>query len=219
VWKVGHWLKKATILIGIVFLSITLLAMPGMAFADTYHTVKAGDSLWKIANSYGTSIDQIRALNSLKSDLIYPGQSLVVKKSGAQRPVTPQAKEVSRGTSRPDQLISYAKQFIGTPYRYAGGSPKGFDCSGFVRYVFDNFDIDLPHSAGDQYNQGRKISAEEAVPGDLVAFKTGKYISHSGIYLGGGKFISSTSSQGVVITSVHDPYWSDHFLGFSRIIP
>ncbi|HBV97453.1 MAG: glycoside hydrolase [Peptococcaceae bacterium BICA1-7] len=195
-----------------------MLAMPTIAFADTYYTVKSGDSLWKIANSFSVSIDQIKNLNSLKSDLLQPGQSLLVKKSTDQRPASAEIAETSRGTSRPDTIISYAKKYIGVPYRGGGQTPRGFDCSGYVQYVFKNFGINMPRTAAEQYSAGRKVSRQEAEPGDIIAFRTGKYISHSGIYLGGGKFISSTSSRGVIITSIQDPYWSDHFLGFSRII-
>lgn len=195
-----------------------MLAMPTLAFADTYYTVKSGDSLWKIANSYSVSIEQIKKLNSLTSDLIHSGQSLLVKKSNDARPASAQTAEVSRGTSGADTIISYAKKFVGVPYRGGGQTPRGFDCSGYVQYVFKNFGINLPRTAAEQYSAGRRVTSQEAVPGDIVAFKTGKYISHSGIYLGGGKFISSTSSHGVAITSIHDPYWSDHFLGFSRIL-
>lgn len=192
--------------------------MPTFAFADTYYIVKSGDSLWKIANSYSVSIEQIKKLNSLNSDLLHPGQSLLVNKSNEARPATAEVAEISRGTSRPDTIISYAKEYIGVPYRGGGQTPRGFDCSGYVQYVFKNFGINLPRTAAEQYSAGSKVDKQEAEPGDIVAFKTGKYISHSGIYLGGSKFISSTSSHGVAITSINDPYWSDHFLGFSRIL-
>ncbi|MFZ5645839.1 MAG: NlpC/P60 family protein [Bacillota bacterium] len=197
----------------------TLFLMPAMVFADTYYTVKPGDSLWKIANSTGVSVEQIKKLNSLNSDMIHPGQSLIVSKgnvqSGAERP----APQVSRGTSRVDDIIDYAKTFIGVPYRSGGQSPKGFDCSGYVQYVFKNFGMKLPHNAGEQFYMGTRIKNDEAKPGDIVAFKAGKAISHNGIYIGGDRFIHSSSSRGVMISSIHDTYWAKRFLGYSRILP
>ena len=95
----------------------------------------------------------------------------------------------------------------------------GFDCSGYVQYVFDNFGIDLPRTADEQFYLGSRISSQDAKPGDIVSFQSGGEISHTGIYLGGGRFISSTSSRGVAIAYVYGPYWGEHFNGFSRIIP
>jgi peptidoglycan endopeptidase LytE len=114
--------------------------------------------------------------------------------------------------------LDYAKTFIGTPYRSGGSSPKGFDCSGYTSYVYKNFGIDLPRTAADQYNYGQVVSAAEAKPGDLVAFKSGGSISHVGIYMGGGKFIHSSSSRGIMISEVYDSYWGKKVLGFSRVM-
>jgi peptidoglycan endopeptidase LytE len=212
-------LRKAKVFFGSILFSFIVLTIPSLAFADTYYTVKPGDTLWKISRTYNTTVEQIDALNSLDSSLIYPGQSLLVAKNSDTDGGSFQATEVSRGTSRVGEILNYAKSFIGVPYRYGGVSPRGFDCSGYVQYVFGNFGIDLPRTADEQYGYGKSVSSEEAKPGDIVAFRTGGAISHTGIYLGGGKFISSTSSDGVMITSVYGPYWGDHFYGFSRIIP
>jgi len=169
--------------------------------------------------SYNTTVEQIEALNTLDSSLIFPGESLIIAKNSDEDQDALQVTEVSRGTSRTEAIIGYAKSFIGVPYRYGGQSPKGFDCSGYVQYVFGNFGIDLPRTADEQFSWGRSINDQAAKPGDIVAFRTGKVITHTGIYLGGGRFISSTSSHGVMISSVDGPYWADHFFGYSRIIP
>ena len=196
---------------------VSLFGFSTLAFADTYHAVSPGDSLWKISVQYGVTVKQIQELNGMESSLIHPGQSLLVSKGNEQKPAS--VVPVSRGTNRADEMISYAKSFVGSPYRYGGQSPKGFDCSGYLKYVYRNLGIEMPRTAAEQYNKGKKINENEAKPGDLVAFASRGSINHSGIYLGGGKFISSTSSSGVQITSVYGPYWGDHFYGFSRIIP
>ncbi len=214
-------MKRAKKLLYSAAITAFLSIIPSTAFADTVHIVQNGDSLWKISAAYGVTVDEIQRLNSLSSTLIHPGQTLVVKKdnstgSSAERV---RAVDVSRGEDRAKALIAYAKSFEGVPYRSGGQSPAGFDCSGFVKYVFKNSGIELPRTAAGQYNFGTKISAQEAQPGDIVAFKDGGHISHTGIYIGNNQFISSTSSRGVLVTSIYGPYWGEHLYGFSRVIP
>lgn len=106
------------------------------------------------------------------------------------------------------QIVSYAKQFIGTPYQMGGESSKGFDCSGLVQTVFAHFGISLPRTAADQAQIGQTIAKSNLQPGDLVFFNTdGQEISHVGIYVGNSQFISATSSQGVQIRDLNDPYY------------
>ena len=90
---------------------MALSAMPLPAFAGTYYEVKPGDTLWNISRTYGTTVERIQELNSIYSSLIFPGQSLLIAKDGDGSPV-------SRGTSRVDTILNYAKSFIGVPYVY-----------------------------------------------------------------------------------------------------
>ena len=194
---------------------MTLSVLPSLAYADTYYTVKSGDSLWKISKLQGVTVEQIQRLNSITSTLIFPGKKLIIAKESRDTTTT----VVSRGTSRMGTIIEYAKSFVGVPYLYGGQSPKGFDCSGYIMYVFKNFGISLPRTAAEQYYRGARVGANDARPGDIVAFGSARNITHTGIYLGGGKFISATSSQGVMVSPVYDAYWGKRLLGFSRIIP
>ncbi len=115
--------------------------------------------------------------------------------------------------------MSTVKQLYGVPYKSAGTSKKGFDCSGFTRYVFQSFGVDLPHNSAAQYQVGTKVSRKDLKPGDLVFFNTnGRSISHVGIYIGNNTFVHSASSQGVVKTKLTDPYyWSKRYVGAKRI--
>ena len=123
----------------------------------------------------------------------------------------------SGSTSMVRGLIQNAYQYIGTPYSYGGTSPGGFDCSGFVRYVFASYGIYLPRTADAQYEVGRHVSSLQ--PGDLVFFATDGYgVSHSGIYIGNDQFISSTSSSGVRVDSLASGYWGNCYIGASRIL-
>ena len=117
-------------------------------------------------------------------------------------------------------LVSYAEQFVGqVPYVWGGSTTSGWDCSGFVMYVFAQFGISLPHGASDQYASCTPVSDAERQPGDLVFFSTyTSGISHVGIYIGGGLFIHASSSYGVTISSLGNSYYASCYLFSGRLI-
>ncbi len=126
--------------------------------------------------------------------------------------------EVSRGgASFGRRIVQSSFQYIGVPYVFGGTTPNGFDCSGFVRYVFDSAGIWLPRTADEQYLVGYAVSNLQ--PGDLVFFSTYTYgASHSGIYIGNGNFISATSSSGVRIDNLYGGYWGACYIGARRVL-
>ena len=128
--------------------------------------------------------------------------------------------EVSRGSNYISRrLIQTSMQYLGVPYVFGGTSPYGFDCSGYVRYVFAQAGIYLPRMADEQYEVGSPISTSELVPGDLVFFSTYTYgVSHVGIYIGEGSFIHAASSSGVMISGLNDYYWGDCYVGARRVM-
>ncbi|HHY41545.1 MAG TPA: peptidoglycan endopeptidase [Thermoanaerobacterales bacterium] len=185
--------------------------------------VQPKETLWRISQIYGLTVDELFQLNGLNSDLIFPGQRLIVSKDDAtdenvEESSAADEEVVVEEDSLASQILDFAKTFIGTPYKSAGSSPGGFDCSGFTSYVYKQFNIDLPRVAQDQYNFGKIVSSSEAKPGDLVAFAQNGYIHHVGIYMGNGEFIHSSSTEGVVITKTNDAYWGPRLLGFSRVL-
>lgn len=117
------------------------------------------------------------------------------------------------------RVIANSMNYIGVPYVFGGTSPSGFDCSGYVRYVFANAGIYLPRTADAQYEVGMPVSRDELIPGDLVFFSTYDYgASHVGIYLGDGSFINASSSRGVAIDSLYSGYWGSCYIGARRIL-
>lgn len=115
-------------------------------------------------------------------------------------------------------IISTAKEFIGVPYVWGGTTPAGFDCSGFTRYVFASQGITLPRVSRDQYGVGTAVSFNNLIQGDLVFFNltSRSLVSHVGIYIGDGQFISATSSKGITISSF-SPYWAKAYVGARRV--
>lgn len=125
--------------------------------------------------------------------------------------------QVSRGSLDVDKLISRALSLQGIPYVWGGTSLKGFDCSGFVQYVFKASGISLPRVAADQYKLGTPVSRNELSPGDLVFFQTyAPGATDVRIYIGGGRTIGA-GSKGVNIQSLSDSYWAKRYLGARRI--
>lgn len=129
----------------------------------------------------------------------------------------------SRGQSnrwKGQRITSYAKQFLGVPYIWAGRSPSGFDCSGFVSYVFGQNGISIPRMADEQFEIGLAVNRYELQQGDLVFFTTYEPgPSHVGIYIGNGQFIHASSGAGyVTTTSMSSQYYQARYLGARRII-
>lgn len=116
-------------------------------------------------------------------------------------------------------LISTAKKYLGTPYRYGGTTSSGFDCSGFTQKVFGEVGISIPRTSSEQYNKGYAVSKSQLQVGDLVFFNTsGNGVSHLGIFIGDNQFIHASSSKGVMISSIYDPYyWGSKYVGAKRV--
>jgi len=121
-----------------------------------------------------------------------------------------------------EQVVSLAKQYQGVRYVWGGTSTKGFDCSGYVQYVYKQFGISLNRTANAQMKNGYSVSASELQPGDLVFFH-GTYAtsgaSHVGIYIGNGQFIHASSGKGcVVISDLWSNYYKNHYYGARRVL-
>ena len=114
-----------------------------------------------------------------------------------------------------EKVVSYAKHLIGTPYSWGGSSPRsGFDCSGFVRYVYAHFGVSLAHSSFSDYLRGRRVGRWAMKPGDLVFFD-GE--GHVGIYVGHGRFIHAPHSGTVVRISTMAGWYASRFDGARRL--
>ncbi len=140
--------------------------------------------------------------------------------------LAPSAGATSTATAKEHRVKAErrAKSQRGAPYRTGGTTPNGFDCSGFTLWVFKKFGIKLPHQSESQFNLGKKSNYRRVwkrkalKPGDLVFHKTSSAkVGHAGMYIGGGRFISSTSSSGVRVDSLYDSYWGPRWVGGTRL--
>ncbi|MEW6039680.1 MAG: C40 family peptidase [Pseudomonadota bacterium] len=117
------------------------------------------------------------------------------------------------------QVVPYALSLQGTPYVWGGASPeKGFDCSGFVKHVYQRHGIDLPRTAREMASRLPEVPKNCRLPGDLLFFRTdGRSYSHVGIYIGNESFVHASGSQAAVkVSSLNKPYWLSRFLGVRR---
>ena len=109
--------------------------------------------------------------------------------------------------------------YRGIPYRNGGSDPSGFDCSGFVQWVFAQNGIQLPREVRDQYDAGQKVDLRDVQPGDLLFFETvSRGASHVGVAIGSDQFVHAPSSTGVVrVERFTASYWAMRFVGARRI--
>lgn len=143
-----------------------------------------------------------------------------------QKPVATQAKQTQVETvvqpsvaGRGDRIVSLAMNYVGYRYRYGGTTPNGFDCSGFVYYVYNKSGVSLSRDMNVQWTSGARISQANLQPGDILfwsnTYKRG--LSHVGIYIGGGKFVhAENESTGVVVSSMNTAYWASRYSGAVR---
>lgn len=149
-----------------------------------------------------------------------PAPSVAPSPSPARPSPSPSAAPAPPAAGRGPAVVAEALKYLGVPYLYGGATPAGWDCSGFVLYVYQHAaGIALPRSAAQQYRVGATVAANAVQAGDIVFFADtfGPGITHNGIALGDGRFIHARSEgYGTVISSLADPYWAQHYAGARR---
>lgn len=157
--------------------------------------------------------------------LIFP--ILILTGCGSKREATP-AKNVNRishavpvSSDQTRRLISEARRWIGTPYRYGGQTLSGTDCSGFVMMVYDDvYGLKLPRTSVQMREYALPIAEKDLAPGDLVFFCTSgaSRVNHVGLYIGSGKMIHASLSQGVTESSLDEKYYRQRFHSAGRVV-
>jgi cell wall-associated NlpC family hydrolase len=118
-------------------------------------------------------------------------------------------------------VANFAEHYVGSPYRWGGASPTGFDCTGFVMWVYAQFGVALPHTEAGQLASGAHVGADDLEPGDVVVFANTyrRGLSHTGIYVGDGQFVHAADERhGVIVSSLSDRYWGPRLVGAARAL-
>jgi len=188
---------------------------------------KKGDTLAKIASKFNLDKEDILESNNITGKklpkVILIPKIIEVNDSEELVELSNKPLKPWRNNDERYMLVKVAKGFMGAPYKYGGESVRGLDCSAFVKKIYDIFDVQLPRSAREQFNVGYKIAKDELAVGDLVFFKTKRYVkypTHVGIYIGDGNFIHSSSARnklGVKVDALSSDFYSKAFIGATRI--
>jgi cell wall-associated NlpC family hydrolase len=182
--------------------------------AEGSYVVQQGDTLYSIARARGLAPAAIVTANRLASaDHIFVGQRLIIPARAA-----PQSASVAQPAATND-VVALARQYLGAPYLFGGTTPSGFDCSGFIYWVFTRAGRGIERDIWSQYDSGPHVAREQLQPGDLVFFQNTYMpgLSHNGIYVGNGQFINAVDEDsGVAVSRLTSPYWAERWYGATR---
>ena len=213
----------------------------------TVYVVKKGDTLAGVAERTGVSAAEIRQMNELRSSKLKSGQRLVLQMTPArveeneddlEEAGSIEAGELAAGAGSQrqegriepvdllgwkepgerDLFVKVVRSYEGVPYKLGGNSLRGIDCSAFTKKVYGIFSVDLPRTAREQLQSGKRVGREDLDVGDLVFFKTRRTRIHVGIFLGGSEFfhLSSRNRAGKV-DNLESSYFSSRFISGVRL--
>ncbi len=197
--KKGFIMKKqvcaALTAASILFTAAAAYADTGTITASTLNVRETPNSTVIGQLSYGQNVTVIGYENGWcqiqydnKTGYIYGDYVSISPQEAAQAETE---KEESYSLAAGQNIVEYAKNFIGVPYVYGGSSPSGFDCSGFVKFVYSYFGVSLPRTSYSQMSSGYAVSTSDLQPGDILVFRDG---GHVGIYVGDGMYIHAPNS-------------------------
>lgn len=223
-----------------IMITAASLLFGAAATATTVHpsTARAADAVYTVTLTQGMSSSSVTTLQNNLMTLGYFTYSTATGYYGTITTASVSAYQKDYGipvTGNADpatlvsidhalvkkKLVADTNNYIGTPYVWGGSTPNpGFDCSGFVYFMFNKFGVSTVRTTSDKlYLQGTPVAKDSLRPGDLVFFSiaTPGVVSHVGFYIGNNQFISATSSAGIYIQSMSSTYWGPKYIGAKRV--
>lgn len=192
----------------------------GLVMAGALNIRTAPNTECAVAGLYGYgTVVEIVGVEGPWYKIKYNGQDAYLISDYVKRIDASEASRYAAERTKGQRIVDIAKQYIGTPYRYGGMSPAGFDCSGFAKYCYSQLGVNLNRTAASQTANGIYVDKANLLPGDLVFFVTNGYsISHTGIYVGDGMMIHSpVPGKRVEIVSINSGYYANTYATARRI--
>lgn len=185
---------------------------------DGWYKIKIGEQIGYVSSQYisdtKTKETTSRGTSANRIDSVTPVETTTEE-------TTSETTTANTSGTTGEEVVAYAKQFLGYKYVAGGASPSGFDCSGFTLYVYKHFGITINRTSSDQIKNGVAVDRSNLQLGDLVIFngESNKTIGHVGIYVGGGSFIHASNPKGgVKIDSLSSSYYNPRYVGARRVI-
>lgn len=195
------------------------LVLAGIVFANTVHAAPENDPLGQLLQERQAP-DHEGLDNLIRSKSAATANQNNRNTANQNNHAAAPKATASGGKGEADELLASAMGFLGVAYRFGGTSPTGFDCSGFMQYIFrKTYAINLPRTSAEQATVGVAVSRSELQPGDMVFFRTsGSRISHVGMYVGNNRFIHAPrTGKRIEITSLSNKYWNSKYATARRV--
>ncbi len=185
-----------------------------------FYQVKKGDTLEDVAKKFGITPEEIKKYNLLGEEDFKVGQIIIIPEKKKLSDNEEKETQIENGKFSRAEIVNNAFSYLNMPYKLGGNGKRCIDCSTLTRLVYKKVGIELPRTSYYQFKEGKKVSLSEALPGDLIFFRRGKYVGHVGIYIGDNLFIHASDKKGrVTIGSLDNPYFKRHFVCVRRYIP
>jgi peptidoglycan DL-endopeptidase LytF len=205
---------------GVVWYQISSNSVTGWAMARYFVQAQAPSQPEPAKKTVVEQKPKVEAKRAVEQESATKASPIVkVTSEKAEKVAEVEVKPIASSRAVGQRIVDIGMQYVGYRYAWGGTTPKGFDCTGFLYYVYNKAGVRMPRDMGAQLGSGPRVSTKELQPGDLLfwsnTYKRG--LSHAGIYIGNGKFVhAENESTGVVVSSMNTAYWASRFTAAVR---